>query len=127
MTTPIRNRRFRRIPIAYHVKLVSDDRIIAYPEAIDLSMGGILLKGRDQLPVGCQCGVAILLANGDAGRRVVARGTVVRNDERGMAIAFSKALDSGSEASLRKLIHSLEAGAEDELDSPGPGPETQSE
>jgi len=111
MNPPPETRRFRRVPIAYQVKLVADDRIIAYPKAINLSMGGILVKGRDHLPVGCECGVAILLAHGPAGRRVVARGTVVRNDEQGMAIAFSKALDAESETSLRKLIESLETGA----------------
>lgn len=110
MTTPPENRQFRRIPIAFQVKLVADDRIIAFPTAINVSMGGILLEGRDLLPVGSQCGVAILLANGDAKRRVVARGTVVRNDDLGMAITFSKTLDAGSAASLRTLIQSLEQG-----------------
>lgn len=32
---------------------------------------------------------------------------MVRNDNQGMAIAFSKALDAGSEASLRHLIYAL--------------------
>jgi len=121
------NRQFRRIPIAYQIKLVADDRIIAYPTAINLSMGGLLVKGRDHLPVGCHCGVAILLAHGTAGRRVVARGTVVRNDEQGMAIAFSKALDAESEASLRRLIQSLETGVEAgaEISLVEPNPDTR--
>ena len=110
-------RQYRRIPIAYQVKVVAEDRIIAYPEAINLSMGGILVSGRTQLPVGSHCGVAILLANDEAGRRVVARGTVVRTDQQGMAIVFSKALDAESEASLRWLIHSLSPGAEEALAS----------
>jgi len=111
MTSPPQNRQHRRIPIAYQVKLVADDRIIAYPKAINLSLGGILVKGRDHLPVGTSCGVAILLAPGETSRRVVARGTVIRNDEQGMAIAFSKALDASSEASLRHLLEAL--GMED--------------
>ncbi|HEY3399262.1 MAG TPA: PilZ domain-containing protein [Geothrix sp.] len=100
-------RRFRRIPISYQVKLVAEDRIIAFPTAIDLSMGGILVGGRERLPLGSPCGVAILLQDGEAKRRIVARGTVVRSDARGMAITFSKALDPGSETSLRTLIESL--------------------
>jgi hypothetical protein len=126
MKTHPENRHFHRIPIAYQVKLIADDRIIAYPTAINLSMGGLLVKGRDHLPVGCQCGVAILLGQGGAGRRVVARGTVVRNDEQGMAISFSKALDAESENSLRRLIQSLEtATSTDAETSPvGPDPDT---
>jgi len=113
MTTTSEHRQHRRVPISYHVKLVVDDRIIAYPRALNLSMGGILLKSRELLPVGSECGVAILLAQGGPGRRVVARGTVVRIDQEGMAIAFTKALDPSSEASLRHLIELL--GAENEI------------
>jgi hypothetical protein len=115
MTSPTEERHFRRVPIDYQVKLVADDRIIAYPRAINLSMGGILLSGPARLPMGSHCGVAILFASPEAGRRVVARGTVVRTDGQGMAIAFSKTLDPASEDALRRLIHSLEPGAEHEL------------
>ena len=115
MTTEQEARQFRRVPIGYQVKLVADDRIIAYPRAINLSMGGILLDGPAQLPIGSHCGVAILFASVEAGRRVVARGTVVRTDRQGMAIAFSRALDPESEDSLRRLIHSLAPGAEEPL------------
>ncbi len=112
---PLEERQYRRIPISYQVKVVAEDRIIVYSKAINLSLGGILVSGRDQLSVGSHCGVAILLVDGEPGRRVVARGTVVRTDQQGMAIAFSKALDPESEASLRWLIHSLSPGAEDAL------------
>jgi hypothetical protein len=122
---PPEARQYRRIPVAYQVKVVAEDRIIAYPEAINLSLGGILVGGRDHLPVGSHCGVAILLADGEAGRRIVARGTVVRTDQMGMAITFSKALDPGSEESLRWLIRTLSPGAEDVLLSrPGRAEET---
>lgn len=105
-------RQFPRIPIACRVKLVAEDRIIAYPHAVNLGMGGILLDGPDRLPVGSACGVAILISNGAAGQRVVARGTVVRSDARGMAIAFSKALDPESERALGNLIRSLTVAAD---------------
>jgi len=115
LSPPQEARHFRRLPIGYQVKLVAEDRIIAYPRAVNLSMGGILLSGPAHLPVGSHCGVAILFASADAGRRVVARGTVVRTDGQGMAIAFSRALDPASEDALRRLIHSLEPGAEEAL------------
>lgn len=123
MTPPPDERRFRRIPIAYQVKVVAENRMIAYPTAINLSMGGLLVRGQEHLPVGTPCGVAILFGKGEPGRRVVARGTVVRSDARGMAIAFSKALDPNSEDSLRMLIHSLDPGAEESI---GPLPEIPS-
>jgi hypothetical protein len=120
LTPPPEERQFHRISVAYRVKLVAEDCIIAYPSAINISMGGILVDGDWRLPVGSHCGVAILLDDSDIGRRVVARGTVVRMDGRGMAIAFSKALDPESENSLRKLICSLEPGAEATIQrSPG--------
>jgi hypothetical protein len=104
MTPPSEQRRYPRFPIAYKVKLVVDDRIIVYPTAIDLSMGGILVGGPDQVPVGTLCGIAILLGDG---RNVVARGTVVRSDGRGMAIHFAKALEPASEEALLSLIRSI--------------------
>ncbi len=125
MTPVPEERQFQRIPIGYQVKLVADDRIIAYPRAINLSMGGILLSGPAHLPVGSHCGVAILLADAEAGRRVVARGTVVRTDKCGLAISFSKALDPESENSLRWLIQSLAPGAEDAL-APHPAAQAKS-
>lgn len=121
MTPPPDERQFRRIPIAYQVKVVAENRMIAYPTAINLSMGGLLVRGHEHLPVGTPCGVAILFGKGEPGRRVVARGTVVRSDAQGMAIAFSKALDPNSEDSLRMLIRSLDPGAEEAV-GPLPGP-----
>lgn len=121
MTPPPDERRFRRIPIAYQVKVVAENRMITYSTAINLSMGGLLVRGQEHLPVGTPCGVAILFGKGEPGRRVVARGTVVRSDPQGMAIAFSKALDPNSEGSLRMLIRSLDPGAE-EAAGPLPGP-----
>jgi len=115
MSLPHEARQYRRVPIGYQVKVVADDRIIVYSKAINLSLGGILVNGKDRLPVGSHCGVAILLVDGEPGRRVVARGTVVRTDQQGMAIAFSKALDRESEQSLRWLLHSLSPGAEEAL------------
>ncbi len=121
MTPYPKERQYRRIPISYQVKVVAEHRMIAYSTAINLSMGGLLVRGDEHLPLGTPCGVAILFGKGEPGRRVVARGTVVRSDAQGMAIAFSKALDPNSEESLRMLIRSLDPGAEEAV---GPLPET---
>ena len=123
MPTSPNQRLSPRVPIDCRVRLVADDRIIAYPYALNLGMGGIFVDGPDRLPLGSACGVAILLANAAAGQRVVARGTVVRSDARGMAIAFSKALDPESERALGNLVRSLALPADwdPESDPEAPG------
>lgn len=105
-------RQHPRVPIAYRVKVVTSDRIIAFPKAINLSMGGILIGGPDRLPVGTSCGVAILLEEAEAGRRVVTRGTVVRSDANGMAIQFSRELEASGIEALRALIRSVSPDAD---------------
>lgn len=92
--------------------MVAQDQIIAYTSAIDISMGGIMVSGPERLPVGSECGVAILLEDAEAGKRVVTRGTVVRSDAYGMAIKFSMDLDEGSYEALRTLIRALCSGAD---------------
>lgn len=119
MSPSTEQRQSPRVPISYQVKLVAEDQMITFSTALNLSMGGILLRGPGRLPVGSQCGVAILLADGGTGRRIVTRGTVVRSDAQGLAIAFSKALDRTSEDSLRALLQSMDPGAEE------PGQEAQ--
>jgi len=116
MTPAPEKRRFRRVPIAYEVKLIVEDRIISFPSAIDLSLGGILVDGRSPLPVGTTCGLAILLGAGEPGKRIVTRGMVVRVDERGVAIAFSRNLEPASTEALKLLIHSLDPLAEEPRD-----------
>lgn len=97
--------------------MVAEDQIIACTSAIDISMGGIMVGGQDRLPVGCECGVAILLEDAEAGKRVVTRGTVVRSDTHGMAIRFSKSLDEGSYEALRTLIRALCSGADQPIEA----------
>ncbi|WP_243286247.1 PilZ domain-containing protein [Geothrix terrae] len=105
-------RQYPRVPIAYRVKVVTPERIIAFPSAINISMGGILIGGPDRLPVGTTCGVAILLEEAEAGRRVVTRGTVVRSDPNGMAIQFSRELEPNGVEALRALIRSVSPEAD---------------
>lgn len=108
----IEQRQHPRVPIAYRVKVVTPDRIIAFPTAINISMGGLLIGGSDRLPVGTACGVAILLEEAEAGKRVVTRGTVVRSDANGMAIQFSRELEARDIEALRALIRSVSPEAD---------------
>ncbi|WP_286355957.1 PilZ domain-containing protein [Geothrix oryzae] len=112
MSVPSDQRQFPRVPIAYRVKVVTGDQILAFPSAINISLGGILVGGTERLPLGSACGVAILLEEAEAGKRIVTRGTVLRADADGMAIAFSRDLEPTSLDALRALIRSLNPEAD---------------
>lgn len=118
MTVPPDLRKSLRFPFSYRVKVVVSDRIIAFPQAINISLGGILVDGTDRLPVGSDCGVAILLEQAEAGKRVVTRGTVVRSDAAGMAIAFSRPLEPESLRTLLSLVQAAPSAAECALEPP---------
>ena len=106
MTQPANHRAFPRVPIGYRVKVVTDDQMIAYASALNVSLGGLLVQPTPALPVGRLCGVAIFLMERDTGKRIVARGIVVRNDLRGTAIQFTQALEAESRSLMEALIHS---------------------
>jgi hypothetical protein len=106
MSTPKQPRAFPRVPIGYRVKVVTDDQIIAYASALNVSMGGLLFEPTPSLSVGRSCGIAIFLMNQETGKRIVARGIVVRSDSHGTAIQFTKALEPDSRAFLEALVHS---------------------
>ncbi|BDU69317.1 hypothetical protein GETHOR_14180 [Geothrix oryzae] len=112
VSVPSDQRQFPRVPIAYRVKVVTGDQILAFPSAINISLGGILVGGTERLPLGSACGVAILLEEAEAGKRIVTRGTVLRADADGMAIAFSRDLEPTSLDALRALIRSLNPEAD---------------
>ncbi len=99
-----------RVPIGYRVKVVTDDEMIAYASALNVGLGGLLLEPTPSLPVGRPCGVVIFLMDLETGKRVVARGIVVRSDVRGTAIQFTKALEPASRELLEALIHSRTPG-----------------
>lgn len=96
-----------RIPIGYQIKVVTDDEMVAFSSALNISSGGVLLAPIPGLPVGGRCGVVIFLLDGELGRRVVASGIVVRSDDRGTAIQFHKGLNPESAEALETLLASL--------------------
>jgi hypothetical protein len=99
-----------RVPIGYQVKVVTDDQMIAYASALNVGLGGLLLEPTPALPVGRPCGIAIFLMDSETGKRIVARGVVVRSDAAGTAIQFTKALEAESRALMEALIHSHTPG-----------------
>lgn len=84
----------KRIPIENQVRVrTGKGKMAAYVMAINISMGGVLLTAAPSLPVGSSCDVAISLSQGLGGDRVMATGTVIRNDAHGTAIRFAHDLD----------------------------------
>lgn len=106
MRSVSQKRVFPRVPISYRVKVVTDDHIIAYASALNVSMGGILFEPTPSLPVGRPCGVAIFLMDQEIGKRIVARGIVVRSDSLGTAVQFTKVPENGSHDLLAALVQS---------------------
>jgi hypothetical protein len=98
------HRAFPRVPIGYRVKVVTKDRMIGYSQALNVSMGGILLQGEPPLQVGIRVGVAIFLADGEGGSRIVTHGTVVRSDAQGNAIQFAPDMEEGHIQALALLV-----------------------
>lgn len=110
MTLPTNHRAFPRVPIGYRVKVVTDDQMIAYASALNVSLGGLLVDPTPALPVGRLCGIAIFLMERETGKRIVARGIVVRSGPRGTAIQFTQALEAESRALMEALIRSRTPG-----------------
>lgn len=106
MTLSLEHRAFPRVPIGFRVKVVTDDQMIAYASALNVSLGGLLVEPTPGLPVGLSCGIAIFLMDQETGKRIVARGIVVRSDARGTAVQFTKPLDKVSREHLEALVHS---------------------
>lgn len=92
---------FERIPYHQKVKVVSVGRLVAYAMAINVGMGGVLLSASPSLPLGSQCRVTLPVPGGEGPQRVEAEGTVVRNDDGGTAIRFTRALESTNFGTLK--------------------------
>lgn len=96
MSTLVNHRTYERIPIDRKVKVFSMGRMVAYTMAINIGMGGVLLRASSQLPVGSQCRVAIPVPDGEGTRPIEAEGTVVRTDGGVIAVQFLRTIERGS-------------------------------
>jgi hypothetical protein len=97
-------RKFTRVPIGYRVKVMAEERTIACPSAINLSMNGILVRAPEGLPLGTSCYVIIFVLEDGVETKILAWGTVVRENAEGMAIRFAKILGHDGANQLRKLV-----------------------
>jgi hypothetical protein len=81
----------KRIPVRNRIRVLAHGRMIAYALAINLSMGGVLLKAMPPVPVGSVCDLAFLAPNGTSG---VVSGMVVRSDSASTALQFFNTLEA---------------------------------
>jgi hypothetical protein len=93
MSPAFNQRTFERIPFKQKVNVVSMGRMVAYAMAINIGMGGVLLRSASHLPVGSQCRLTLPAEGGEGSRPFEAEGTVVRSDAEGTAVRFSSTLD----------------------------------
>jgi hypothetical protein len=82
----------RRVPIGNRVRVISNGRIVTYVVALNLGLGGVLLKAQSPLPIGSSCKVSILPPDGAPDREVSVEGRVIREDGTGTAVQFAAAL-----------------------------------
>lgn len=94
MDTPNEQRASQRIPIKNRIQVRVKGRMASYVVAINISAGGLLLSAAPTLPVGTSCELTMPFSDSLSGRGAQATGTVIRNDNGGTAIQFSKALDN---------------------------------
>lgn len=59
-------------------------------QIVNLSVGGCLLEIKDNLPVGAECTIKILIDGTVQGLRVDANGEIVRNDAETVGIKFTR-------------------------------------
>lgn len=83
-------RRFSRIFFDMPAELTLADTSYAVEQIANLSIGGCLLKIEDDLPVGAECKITIILDDTPPGLRVEVLGEIVRNDAETVGIKFTR-------------------------------------
>ncbi len=83
-------RRFSRIFFNMPTELTIADSSYTVERIENLGIGGCLLKIKDDLPIGAECKIAILLSDEPQSLRVEVSGEIVRSDEETVGIKFTR-------------------------------------
>lgn len=102
MSSPQDLRAHERIPLSHEVKVSSTGRFSARALATNISLGGILLAAPGTLPVGSSCEVAIQIPGSTGLDPIKATGRIVRSDDHGTAVQFSRTLEPETLQALTK-------------------------
>jgi PilZ domain len=69
----------------------------------NLSVGGCLLEIKDNIPVGAECEIKILIDGTPQGLKVDANGIIVRNDDETVGIKFTR-IDPENSFHLKNIV-----------------------
>jgi c-di-GMP-binding flagellar brake protein YcgR len=83
-------RRFSRIFFNMPTELTVADTCYTIEQVANLSIGGCLIKIKDDLPVGSECKIAIVLEQTPHDLRVEVTGEIVRSDAETVGIKFTR-------------------------------------
>lgn len=98
-------REFSRVATRPRARLsLSDGEELLLAEVIDVSLGGVLLKGECDADAGTDVILEIMLGEDPEENVISAKGKIARNDERGIAVEFADLEGSDSLEHLRNLV-----------------------
>ena len=87
---PEEKRRFDRIFSDMSAEITVADTSFTVQQIVNLIVGGCLLEITDNLPVGAECTVKILIDGTQKGLRVRAVGEIIRNDPETVGVKFTR-------------------------------------
>jgi hypothetical protein len=96
-------RKFIRIEMKVEIKVEDGETIVTEAKLRDISLGGMFVLVEEPLTVGTACTLTIKLEGWSSLLRIGLQGEVVRVEEGGMAVKFTK-IDLDSLVHLRYLI-----------------------
>ena len=104
MGTRSNRRAFTRIPIAFRVKILTEDATLASSTALNLSLGGLLVQTSRPLPLGTPCHVVLFVLEDGQEQKILAEGIVVREAADAVAIRFTRLMGDESRSRLERLV-----------------------
>jgi hypothetical protein len=99
---PANQREFTRVLVTARTVIKAGDLVLSGPPTHSLSMKGMSVQTGERLPLGTECGITIVLVEGQV--EIQAEGSVVAHLPDGMAFLFSKILGLESFEHLRNLV-----------------------
>lgn len=104
MGTRSNRRTFTRVPIAFRVKILTEEATFASSTALNLSLGGLLVQIPRSLALGTPCHVVLFMLEDGLEQKILAEGIVVREAPGVVAIRFTRLMGEESKARLERLV-----------------------
>ncbi len=104
MSEPNNQREWTRINQVLEVAIRIDDGDVVSGTTRNISANGVLVDTDASLAAGASGDVTLTRSDGDAGFTIAGRGTVVRQDDAGVAIRLVSLIGAESYAHLKNLI-----------------------